>query len=242
MPAPGVEPQVPADLDHPRFMTVGSESSKFEATCCKFDHEEHAERNESTRSPDLDREEVGSGDHIPVGFEELTPRRSLASLRSGVDFILFQDVADSGAPDAMTNVVECPLDSCVSPSAILPCHADDQVGDDLHDPRSAGGSPLVRPLLGDELSVPTKDGVGGDERRDLGQHPSSDRLTAHGKPSALRARQPESLAPELLLQDTIHFPEIVDDRVLLARDPTGHGGYEDLPDRSRSETDRQLPT
>ena len=37
--------------------------------------------DESTRSPDLDGEEVGCGEHVPVGLEELTPSRSLAAIR-----------------------------------------------------------------------------------------------------------------------------------------------------------------
>jgi hypothetical protein len=35
--------------------------------------------------------------------------------------------------------------------------------------------------------------------------------------------------PDLLLQDTVLFPKIIDDRVLLTRDPSGHRGHENLP-------------
>ncbi len=84
----------------------------------------------------------------------------------------------------MTNILECPLDSRVSPSAILPCHAGDQVGDDLHDPRPTRGASLVGPLLGNKLPVPAKDGVGGDERRYFGESPSSNSLA----PQASRRR------------------------------------------------------
>jgi hypothetical protein len=129
----------------------------------------------------------------------------------------------------MADVLKCSLDSRVSPAAILPCHADNQASDDLHDPRSTGGSTFVRPLLGDELSVPAKDGVGSDERRYFGESPSSDSLASHRKSSALCVGQPKSLAPELLLQDTVLLSKIFDDRILLTGDPTGHGGHEDLP-------------
>ncbi len=129
----------------------------------------------------------------------------------------------------MTDVLERPLDSRVSPCAILPCHADDQIGDDLHDPGPAGGSTLVRPLLGNQSPVPAKDGVGSDERCDFGESPSADRLAANGKPSPLGVSQSKSSSTELLLEDAVLFAEIVDDRILLAGDPTGHGGYEDLP-------------
>ena len=71
------------------------------------------------------------------------------------------------------------------------------------------------------------------------------------KPSPLRIGQSESLAPELLFQNAVLFSKIVDDRILLARDPTGHGGHEDLPGIEHrchpaivaaSRTDRQLST
>ncbi len=186
-----------------------------------------------------------------MGFEELAPRRSLAPLRSGVDSVLLQDVTDRGAPDSMTDVLECPLDSRVSPSSILPCNANDQVGDEIHDPGPAGGPTLVRPLLGNQSPVPAKDGVGSHERCDFAKSPSADRLAANGKPSPLRVGQSKSSSTELLLEDAVLFSKIVDDRILLAGDPTGHGGYEDLPGIehrchpsivARSRTDRQLST
>ena len=72
--------------------------------------------------------------------------------------------------------------------------------------KSAAGSTFVRPFLGDELAVPAKDGVGSDERRDLGERPSSDYFAPHGKPSPLRIGQSKSLAPGLLLQHPVLFP------------------------------------
>lgn len=167
------------------------------------------------RPPDLDGEEFGSGEYAPVGFEELAPRRSFAAIGSEVDSVLLQDVADRRAADSMPNVLECPMDSRLPPSAILPCHLDNQAGDDLHDLRS------------------------------------TDRLAAHRKSLTLLVGQSESLAPELLLQGTALLPEIVSDRVLLSRDPSGHGGHENLSGVeynrhpqivARSKTDRQLST
>ena len=69
--------EVSADLHHPRFTWTGRDSSDVDATGREFDHEEHVERDETTRSPDLDSEEVCSGEYAPVNLEELTPRRSL---------------------------------------------------------------------------------------------------------------------------------------------------------------------
>ncbi len=41
--------------------------------------------------------------------------------------------------------------------------------------------------------------------------------------------QSELSPTELLLQDAVLLSEIVDDRILLAGNPSGHSGHEDLP-------------
>jgi len=41
--------------------------------------------------------------------------------------------------------------------------------------------------------------------------------------------QSEPPSTELLLEDSVLFSEILDDRILLASNPTSHRGYEDLP-------------
>jgi hypothetical protein len=61
--------------------------------------------------------------------------------------------------------------------------------------------------------------------------------------------EPESSATELLLEDAILLSEILDDCVLMAADPAGKGGNEDLPGLehrrhpkivAKSKADRQL--
>jgi len=108
-------------------------------------------------------------------------------------------------------------------------HSDGQFLDDLHDPASSRGSPLVSPLLGNELPVPTKDGVRRDERCDFCEGASPDGLAADRESATLIVGQPESSASELLLEDPILLAEVIDDGVLLAADPADEGGHEDLP-------------
>ncbi len=87
----------------------------------------------------------------------------------------------------------------------------------------------MSPLLGDELPMPTQDGVRRDERCNLGEGASTDGLAADRQPATLIVGQPESSATELLLQDAVLLSEVFDDCVLMAADPTGEGGHEDLP-------------
>jgi hypothetical protein len=87
----------------------------------------------------------------------------------------------------------------------------------------------VGPLQSDELSVPTEDSVGRDERGKFGEGASPDGFSPDRKPATLIVGQAESPATELLLQDAILLAEILDDRILLATNPAGQGGNEDLP-------------
>ena len=55
------------------------------------------------------------------------------------------------------------------------------------------------------------------------------RLARSGAGSIPFRAQPESLVPELLLEDSVLLAEKVDDRILLTSDPPGHGSHENLP-------------
>ena len=155
----------------------------------QLDRKEHVERDETTRTPDLDGEEIGGSEDIPVGLEKLTPRRSLASLWGRVDAVLFQDVGDRSPSNSMADVLERALDSCVAPARVLSRHSDRQLRDRLHDSGATWGAPFVSPLLRDELPMPTKNSVGSDERSDFAERPPTDGLSPNGKSSALGVGQ-----------------------------------------------------
>ncbi len=87
----------------------------------------------------------------------------------------------------------------------------------------------MSPFLGNELPVPTEDGVGSDERGDFGEGASSDGFTSNRKSTTLIVGQPEPPVPELLPEDSILLSEILDDSILLAAHPSGECGHEDLP-------------
>ncbi len=111
--------EVSPDLHHPAFVRPRRDPYDLDPARRQLDHEENIERDETTQAPDLDSEKVGSREHVPVGLEELAPRRSLAPFRSGVDSIPFQDVGDSRPANPMTDVVERTLDSSVSPWRLI---------------------------------------------------------------------------------------------------------------------------
>jgi hypothetical protein len=90
-------------------------------------------------------------------------------------------------------------------------------------------SSFVGPLRSDELTVPSKNGVGCDERSDLVKGTPANGLAADRESAALIVVQPESFLPELLPEDFVLLSEILDDCVLLLADPAGQSGDEDLP-------------
>ena len=77
--------------------------------------------------------------------------------------------------------------------------------------------------------MPGEERVRGDEPGEIQQCLSADRLSCDGQPSALVVGEPNPSLPKLLKQDTVLFPEIVDGRLLVAVDPAGDGGEEDMP-------------
>jgi hypothetical protein len=152
----------------------------------------------------------------------------LASFWSRIDSVPVQDIGDRRSANSVTKVVERTLDSRVAPPWVLPSHSHDQVGDDFHDARTAGGAPLMGPFLCNEPSVPTKYRVWGNERSDFGERPSSDGFAPNREPAPLIVSQSESPAPELLLENAILFAEIVDNGVLLAPDPARECDHKNL--------------
>jgi hypothetical protein len=77
--------EVPADLHHPGFVGTRRNSGNLDPARFQLDHEEHIERDETAQAPDLDGEEVGSGEHGRVRFEELAPRHPFPTLGTGVN-------------------------------------------------------------------------------------------------------------------------------------------------------------
>ncbi len=77
--------------------------------------------------------------------------------------------------------------------------------------------------------MPPQDGVRGDDRCDVHEAPASDRLSSHGQPPSLGIGQPESSATELLLEDSILLPQVLNGGFVVACHPPGHSGDENLP-------------
>ena len=77
--------------------------------------------------------------------------------------------------------------------------------------------------------MPGQDRVRRYESRDFLKSTSADRFTLGREPTALRVRETEASATELLLEDAVLLLQIINDSLLVLVDPASHGGHEDLP-------------
>ena len=66
----------------------------------QLDEEEHGKSRQAATGPDVDVEEVGGGEDVPVGFQELRPRRLLRPLGRGFQAVFAEDVGDGAVGGA----------------------------------------------------------------------------------------------------------------------------------------------
>jgi hypothetical protein len=108
---------------------------------------------------------LGSEEGTPLG---VYPARRWAQVRGG------QDAADGTGADVVSERGELALDAAVSPTRVVPCQPDNELAQLAVDARAA--RPVrVGPFLGNQASVPGKEGCGGDEAvaaQLAGQEPS----------------------------------------------------------------------
>ena len=89
--------EIPTDLHHERAIWPGSYSGNVYFSRRQLDDDEHIVGHEPANCGDLDGEEIGRRNGFPMGGEKRAPRRSLTSLRRGLDAMFSQNISD-GAP------------------------------------------------------------------------------------------------------------------------------------------------
>jgi len=88
--------------------------------------------------------------------------------------------------------------------------------------------PGIGPLLRDELAVPGEQRIGCHKRLEFIACPATKHLGFHGQAYPLFVSEPKPLSFELLLEHTVLFDEIIDDRLLLAVKPAGQCDYDEM--------------
>ncbi len=76
--------------------------------------------------------------------------------------------------------------------------------------------------------VPAQDRIWRDDRGDAGENAPTEDLALRCESAALVIRESESSPAELFLQDAVLLHEVLDNLVLVAIDPAGERGEEEL--------------
>ena len=95
--------------------------------------------------------------------QERLPRRLPFSLRCWLDAVRLEGVAHGPVRDLIAKIGQCSLDPIVAPGGILSCHLDNELDHFFRHrgpSRALPGPAAGIPLRGNQLSVPTQDGVG----------------------------------------------------------------------------------
>ena len=74
---------VPHELGDPRPGGLGADARDLNAAAGQVHQDQHGEAGQAAWRPDLDSEEVGGGEHVPVGREKLPPSRALLAFGGG---------------------------------------------------------------------------------------------------------------------------------------------------------------
>ncbi len=216
------------DVGHEHPVRVHGGGDDLDGPGRMVDHEEGMMRHQPAERPDLGREEVRGEDGRRMRLQEGPPRGSLAAVWGGIDPVPTEDVAHGVRRHGVTEVGKRALDPVVAPCRVFLGHPDDVAGDRLHLLRIAVAAGRERPFLRDEISMPSKDGVGTDQGGDAGEERASQGMTTHGEAAALLVREPESTLAEHLPEDSVLLPQVFQSVLLVSVQPTGEGQDKEL--------------
>ena len=123
----------------------------------------------------------------------------------------------------MTEMLQRPLDTRISPGGILTGHPDDQTSDLKERARPPRAASRIRPLRSDELAMPAEDRVRRDDGRDLRQQSTAEPLPEDRQAATFVIGQCQSSAVELRLQNAVLLSQVL--KRLESRTPDRRGSH-----------------
>jgi len=220
--------QVPGDLLHPRPIGLRDDAGNMHLPRGQSSHEENVVADQTQSRPHFHTEEVGRGQHVPVGAQEFLPRCFFLTLRSGIYPRLLQYFGNRPTTDLMAQILERPLDACVAPGAVFRRHAQDQSAQldrGGRAPWRALASPIV--FARDEPLMPIQESAWGAQSGNSFEVFETDVLGLGRQPSPLCIVESGFLA-QLFVEDFHLFLEVLDQVLLVAVDPTGQAYHKEL--------------
>ena len=180
--------------------------------------------------PYFHREEICRSNRAPMALKKRRPRYSLSPFRRWNNAVLFENVANRLPRCGMPEVEQRASYCRISPTRVLLSHPYGQlwnlIGDAWSSRTPLGGAVV---LLGDQLAMPSQNGVWRYDGRNLSKHPSPQRLALHRQTPTLIVRKPNSLAFQLRLENLVLFLDVRDHIELMPVDPAGQANEEQLP-------------
>ena len=127
-------------------------------------------------------------------------------------------------------VLQCTLNAIVSPRRVLPRESHDGIHDDLSDSWATGLTFVTGiKLPGDELTMPSQDGIRREDGRDFPQSFAADGMSLHGEQATLVVVEQQSLFSELFEQGLDLSVLELDDLLLTLVHKAAEGGQHDVP-------------
>jgi len=146
--------------------------------------------------------------------------------------VLEKDALDGVAAESVAEIAECAANPCVAPARVVRGESDDQLPYALRTggaTRSASSGAVILP--GDELTVPAQNRVRCHQSGEFVQHASAQYPTFRREASALVVSEPQPPLAQLLAEDPVLLPQVVDHRVLATLDPAREEQEQELQRR-----------
>lgn len=173
---------------------MGGDAGEVDAAGAVLDEDQ---RVQAPQRHGVEVQEVGGGDAVGLGGQELPPGWA-GALRGGFDVGGVEDLPDRGWGDRVAEAGEFALYPAVAPAAVLPGQAQDELLDGGRCGGSAGAAvPGERPLPGDESPVPGQQ-CGGGDREGLAPALARDQPRERGEPDPVGGlvADPGDLTPQ----------------------------------------------
>ena len=109
---------VATHLAHPGGIGLRRDARDLDAAGRQLHEKEHGKSRQAATGPDIDGEEVGGGEDVRVGFQELCPRGLLRPVGRRFQAVSTDDVGDGATADFMIETGQGPFDPPCTSQAV----------------------------------------------------------------------------------------------------------------------------
>src|ERR1017187_4910831 len=179
-----------------------------------------------------------------MALQKLVPTGGLAAQRSGIQSAAVADVVDGRIAHLESEIVQGTHDALAAPGRIFLEQFDHEFLQRRIDGWSTEGvGPGKGPLLGDQDTEPTEQGIWSDQSGQSPKAAPADELGFASQPDSLGVGEALEFATELFQENAILFLEVIDDSLLVSAHPAGDKHQEELElSRPRVENLSEVPS